>query len=109
MAYLAGFIIVGVLFLVLHYFTQMGNKEKSIVSLVVLSVILFAIAYNSYNSDQREKMLSAIMKFNQNKTLKCNGAEVDNKNFTLSIGTHTFIGKENTPYYGQMISAASCE
>ncbi|WP_324170885.1 hypothetical protein [Sulfurimonas sp.] len=109
MAYIAGLIIAGLFFLALHYFTELTKKQKALITIIISVVVLSAIAFNIYSSSQREKMLTVVMKFNQNKTVKCNGIDVDNKNYTISIGTYTFIGKENTPNYGQMISASSCE
>ena len=109
MAYIAGLVIVGLFFLVLHYFTELTRTQKAFVSAIALAIVLFAISFNAYTDAQRDKMLSVVMKFNQNNTLKCNGIDVNSTNFTLSIGTYTFIGKENTPNYGQMISASRCE
>jgi energy-coupling factor transporter transmembrane protein EcfT len=109
MAYIAGLVIVGFFFLALHYFTELTKSQKSMITTVILVVVLSAIAFNAYNNAQTNKMLNVVMKFNQNKTIKCNGIDVNNSNYTISIGTYTFIGKENTPNYGQMISASSCE
>lgn len=109
MAYIAGLIIVGFFFLALHYFTELSKSQKSMITAVILVVVLSAIAFNTYNNAQTNKMLNVVMKFNQNKTIKCNGIDVNSSNYTISIGTYTFIGKENTPNYGQMISASSCE
>lgn len=109
MAYIAGIIIVGLFFLVLHYFTELSRQQKVIVTAIVLSIVLFAIAFNAYSDSQRDKMLDVVMRFNQHKTVTCNGISVSDENFTLSIGTYTFIGKENTPNFSQMISASACE
>jgi len=109
MAYIAGLVIVGVFFMVLHYFTELTKSQKVIVTAVILTVILSAIGYNKLNSAKRENMLNVVTKFKQNKTVVCDGLNVDNKNYTISIGTFTFIGKENTPNYGRMISASDCE
>lgn len=109
MAYIAGLVIVGLLFLSLHYFTELTKSQKLTISILVLAVILSAVAFNTYSSSQRDKMLNVVVKFKQSKTVKCNGVDVNNSDYTLSVGTYTFIGKENTPHYGQMISASSCE
>lgn len=109
MAYLAGLVIVGLFFLVLHYFTELTKREKLLVTAVVLTIVLSAIAYNTYTKAQTQKMNSVVMKFNQHKTVKCDGVDVNDTYYTLSIGTYTFIGKENTPNYTQMISASTCE
>ncbi|WP_294963261.1 hypothetical protein [Sulfurimonas sp.] len=109
MAYIAGLVIVGLFFLSLHYFTELTKSQKTMITAVILVVVLSAIAFNAYSNAQRDKMLKVVMKFKQSKTVKCNSIDVNNSNYTISIGTYTFIGKENTPNYGQMISASSCE
>ena len=109
MAYIAGLVIVGFFFLSLHYFTELNKHQKAIVTAIVLAIVFGAISFNAYSSSQRDKMLNVVMKFKQNKTVKCNGIDVNNSLYTISIGTYTFIGKQNTPNYGQMISASTCE
>jgi len=109
MAYIAGLIIAGLFFLALHYFTELTKQQKVIASIITLAIILSAIAYNTYNSAQQEKMMSVVLKFKQNKTIKCGDIDVNSSNYTLSIGTFTFIGKKGTPNYAQMISASLCE
>jgi hypothetical protein len=108
-AYIAGLIIAGLFFLSLHYFTELTKSQKTVVTAIVLGFIISAIAYNSYNATQREKMLKVVTAFNQGKTVECAGVDVNANNYTLSVGTFTFIGKENTPIYGQMISASDCQ
>ena len=109
MAYIGGLIIVGLFFLALHYFTELTKNQKIIISASLFGIILSAILYNNYMAQEQEKMLNIVTAFNQGKTVTCNGVDVNADNYTLSIGTYTFIGKENTPIYGQMISASSCE
>ena len=108
MAYLAGLIITGLFFIALKYFLELSKKQEIIIAIVILSVILSAIAFNSYSSSQREAMLDVVTKYRQGKTVTCNGIKVNDTNYSLSIGTYTFIGKENTPNYTQMISTSSC-
>ena len=109
MAYIAGLVVVALFFLALHYFTDLARSQKFTVTGIVLFIVLSAIAFNKYSDTQTQKMLDIVLQYNQNKTVVCEGVEVNKENFTLSIGTYTFIGKENTPYYGQMISASKCE
>ncbi|MDK9693676.1 MAG: hypothetical protein OEL19_05450 [Sulfurimonas sp.] len=109
MAYLIGLVVVGLFFLVLHYFTELTQMQKSVVTGVALFFVLFALAFNTYTDAQRDKMLEVVTKFNQNGTIKCDTLDLNNTNFTLSIGTYTFIGKEKTPFHGQMISVSKCE
>ena len=109
MAYLAGLIISGLFFLALHYFTELNKSQKMVVSTVVLSIILSAIAYNIRSTEQSDKIRDVVIRYNQGKTVQCDGVDVNKTNYTLSIGTYTFIGKKETPYYAQMISASTCE
>lgn len=109
MAYLAGIVIVGLFFLALHYFTELTHKQKTLISIAVLSVIFLAIAFNKYSDAKSQKVLEAVTKFQQNSTIKCNGVDINSTNFSLSVGTYTFIGKKETPFFGQMINASTCE
>lgn len=109
MAYIFGLVVVGLFFLSLHYFTELNKSQKAIVTAIVLAIILSAIGFNKYSSAQRDNMMSVVTKFKQGKTVKCNDLDVNNSEYTLSVGTYTFIGKKETPNYGQMISASTCE
>ena len=109
MAYILGLVVVAFLFLALHYFTELTKSQKLTVTAIVLTIVLAAIAFNAYSTSQREKMLNVVLKFNQDKTVTCNGIDINNTNYTLSVGTYTFIGKKNTPNYAQMVSASQCE
>ncbi|MFA6137111.1 MAG: hypothetical protein WC667_03380 [Sulfurimonas sp.] len=109
MAYIFGAIIAGLFFLALHYFTEFTKLQKITVTAIIMAIVLSAISYNSYSNVQSEKMLEVVRKFEQNKTVKCKREDVNSTNYTLSIGTYTFIGKQNTPYFNQMISASECE
>ena len=109
MAYIYGLIIVALLFAALHYFTELNRSQKFLIVAVLLAIVLGGIAYNKYNQAKTERMLNAIIKYKQGKTITCNGAEVNASIYSLSIGTYTFIGKKNTPHYAEMVSAAECE
>ena len=109
MSYIFGFIIVALFFFALHYFTDFSNYQKATVTAILLAIVLSAISYNSYSNAQSKKMLEVVRIFEQNKTVKCKREDVNSTNYTLSIGTYTFIGKQNTPYFNQMISASKCE
>lgn len=109
MAYIYGLIVVALLFSALHYFTELDRTKKLTIGVVLLVIVLSAVAYNKYNEAKREKMLKAIIKYEQGKTITCNGVDVNDSIYSLSVGTYTFIGKKNTPHYAEMISAATCE
>ena len=109
MAYIAGIVVVGFFFLALHYFTELTKSQKGIITAIILAVVLGAIAFNAYTESQRDQMMSVVTKYKQGKTVKCGINDVNNSDYSLSIGTYTFIGKENTANYGQMISVSNCE
>ena len=109
MTYILGIVVVALLFLSMNYFTELDKKQKVVIGFFSLAIIGSAIAFNSYSTAQRNKMLNAVTKFNQHKTIQCDGVKVDDKNFTLSIGTYTFIGKKDSKNFGLMISALKCD
>ena len=109
MAYIYGLIIVGLFFLSMHYFTELKKSQKTLATSVLLILVFSAIAYNKYSHIQQKKLLEIQTKFEQGKTLLCNGVEVNSSQFSLSIGTFTFIGKPNTPHYAEMVNASLCQ
>jgi uncharacterized protein YacL len=109
MAYILGLIIVIILFVILHYFTELSKKQMLITTAIFLSFVLGAIFYNSIQNNKRDAMLNIVTSFKQDKNITCNKHTINSKEYTLSIGTYTFIGKENTPNYGRMISVSECE
>jgi len=108
-SYLLGLAAIGVFFLVLHNFTELDSKQKGGVTAVLLGLVLSMYLYNLYSDDQREKVTTIVLEYKQNKTLTCKGVEVNQSNFSYSVGTQTFIGLKNTPHYGRLISATECE
>lgn len=109
MTYIYGIIVIGLFFTALNYFTDLTHSQKWWIITIILSVLSIAIMFNEYNDSNSQKTLNTAMKFNQNKTIICNDLEINNQTYTLSTGTYTFIGKENTSNYRQMISVSECE
>ena len=109
MGYLTAVAIVAILFMLMHHFTELTHTQKITITATLLGFILFAWGYNLYKAKEREKMLDIVVKYKQGKTIKCGKYDVNATYFSLSTGTYTFIGKENTPYYAVMISAYACE
>jgi preprotein translocase subunit YajC len=109
MAYILGLVIVIILFMVLHYFTELSKKEMFITISIFLFLVFGAIYYNYIQNNQREAMLNVVISFKQGKNVTCHGDTINSKDYTISIGTYTFIGKKNTPNYGRMISVSECE
>ena len=109
MGYIYGLIVVGLLFVTLHYFTELNHKQKFGISLLLGLLVLFAYLYNSHSQAQQERILKSVRDFENGKTLICAGKEINSTNYTLSVGTYTFIGKKNTPYYSDMVSVSACQ
>ena len=109
MGYIYALVVIGLFFIVLHYFTALTVKQKTGVTLFLALFVLFAYLYNNYSKNEQEKILRVTSDFENGKTLTCNGKKISKENYTLSVGTYTFIGKENTPHFGDMISASSCQ
>ncbi|MDD5156685.1 hypothetical protein [Sulfurimonas sp.] len=109
MGYLIATLAIGLFFLILHNFTELNLKQKLIATLVVFLVILSALFYNNQSNAQSQKTLDVITKFKQGKSIKCQDKEVNNTNYSLSVGTYTFIGKNKTSAEGLMINVSACE
>lgn len=109
MAFIIGFILVGLFFFAMHYFTEFNNEKKIAILIIILSIMAVAVMYNEYTKQENQKMLDATLMFKQGKTLRCDGKDINSTNYTLSIGTYTFIGKKGTPNYAEMIGASTCE
>ncbi|MDD2358354.1 MAG: hypothetical protein PHX13_10635 [Thiovulaceae bacterium] len=109
MAYLYALVVLALVFGILHYFTELTTRQKGAVALTLAFVIFAGYLYNTHSADEQEKILSVVKDFQNGKTLTCMGKDINSSNYTLSIGTYTFIGKENTPSSGDMVSASSCQ
>lgn len=109
MTYIIGLVIVGLVFLALHYLTELDHMQKVYTIIIILSFLSLAIMYNEYTKQENQTMLDAVLKYKQGQTLNCDSKDVNSSNYTLSIGTYTFIGREGTPNYSEMISASTCQ
>jgi hypothetical protein len=109
MSYILGIVVVVIFFAVMHYFTELEHKQKAAATLVVIIIIAAAYYYNHMQNIHRDHVMKIGLKFTQNKTLLCEGVEVNQSNFTTSIGTFTFIGKENSDHAGRMFSYDQCQ
>jgi len=107
--YIIGLLIVILFFLAMRYFTSFDIYQQMSIAVVILSIMAVAIMYNEYTKQESQKVREAVLQFNQGKTIQCDGKEINSTNYTLSVGTYTFIGKQGTPNFEEMIGASSCE
>lgn len=108
MSYLYAILVVGLFFGVLHYFTELGMKQKMLAMLFVALIVAGAVAFARFKTDQREHIQDIEFRFGQHKTLQCGDLRVNDVNFSYSVGTQSFIGLEDTPQAGRIISAVQC-
>jgi hypothetical protein len=107
-AYLFGLIVVVLLLVVLHYFTELNARQKGGAVFVLALLVGGAIAYNNYTEAQSAHERDIELRYNQGETVVCDGIEVNASNFSLSIGTQTFIGKEGSGHYNRMFRVSEC-
>lgn len=108
MAYIFGVILLLVLFVVMHFFTEMRLKQKLYTIGILALFIVGAYLYN-YQSEERRLHLEAVMlKFNSGQNIQCSSLDVNNTEFSYSSGTQTFLGKKESKMYGRIISLDSC-
>lgn len=98
------FILLGIFF-----FQGISRKEKQLISFSLLFITGGALFYNHVSDIESNRVSNIVTKFKQNKNIQCGINEVNQSNYSLSIGTYTFIGKKETPYYGNMISLFHCK
>lgn len=109
MAYLFGLFIVALFFGVMHFFTELNLSQKVQASLLVVVIVSGAIFYNHLQQERAEHLRQILLDFKQGKDLRCQGITVNNKTFTLSIGTQTFIANKESKNVGVMLAASECE
>lgn len=109
MTYWLWFGIVALLFAWMHYFTELGAKQKGIISLVVTLIIGGAVAYNISADHDREKIALIELKFRNGEKITCNGIEVNSSAFDYSVGTQSFIGLKGSGYEERIFNARECE
>ncbi len=109
MSYIIGLVVVLLFFVALHYFTELNYMQKGGITLFFIVIVGAAIAYNNMADAEREHMLTVELKYSQNKTIVCEGVDVNRSTFSFSVGTHTFIGRKDTPHYNRMFSVNQCQ
>ena len=109
MSYIFGLVVVGLFFVALHYFTELKTAQKGGITLFFVLLVGGAIAFNEMQDAERAHLAAVELKYSQNKTIVCDGIDVNKSTFSFSVGTHTFIGRENTPHYNRMFSSGQCQ
>lgn len=108
MSYFYGLVVVFLFFSALHYFTALTMVQKLGVTAGLLLLVGGAVAYDAYAEKQRAHIREVEVRYGLHETLQCNGMEVNDTNYSYSVGTQSFIGREGTANAGRIISAVQC-
>ncbi len=109
MAYIFGIILLVLLFVVLHFFTEISLKQKVGVISILALLILGAYLYNLGNEKRRVHLENVLLDFTHGKSISCQGMDINNSQFSYSSGTQTFLGLKNTEMSGRLISLDTCQ
>jgi len=109
MAYFFGFAILGLIFIVLHFFTDISLKQKFGTVIVLGLFILGAYLFNLSTEERRLHLEEVLIEFTQGQHISCNSFDVSSQLFSYSSGTQTFIGLKDTNMSGRLISLDSCK
>ena len=109
MAYILGLVVVALFFGVMHFFTELNVKQKITATLLVLAFVMGALFYNNLQKTNAEHVRDVMLRYNQDKNIRCGDLDVTKINFSLSVGTQTFIGRQESTHAGKMVAASECE
>jgi len=109
MAYLLGIVVLLVLFTVLHFFTELNTKQKTITVVIFASLIIGAYFYNQSTQDRRLHLESVLLEYTHGEHISCDGIDVSKEEFSYSSGTQTFIGMKDTKMFGRLLSLDKCQ
>ncbi|MDF1880351.1 hypothetical protein JHD50_03360 [Sulfurimonas sp. MAG313] len=109
MPYLFGIALLILLFIVLHFFTEISLKQKLGTVSVLAALVLGAYLFNLNSKNRRLHLEDVLLKFTHGNTILCNDLEVNNSYYSYSSGTQTFIGLKETKSFGRLISLDTCQ
>lgn len=109
MAYIFGILIVALFFGVMHFFTELNVKQKLVATLLLLAFVMGALFYNNLQNDNAAHLRDVMLRYNQDQILQCSNLAVSKADFSLSVGTQTFIGRPESKHAGKMVTASECE
>ena len=109
MAYLLWFGIVALVFALMHYFTELSARQKGIISLIVTLFVAGAVVYNIRSDAERAHVTQIELKYRHGETIRCQGVDVNDSEFSYSDGTQSFVGNKGTRHYQQIFNVRECE
>jgi len=109
MGYLLWFGIVALVFVVMHYFTELSGRQKGIISLILTLLVTGAVVYNVRSDADREHVMQIELKYRHGEKVTCQGIEVNATEFSYSDGTQSFVGNKGTAHYQQIYNVRECQ
>jgi len=109
MAYLFGLALLVLLFIVLHFFTEISLKQKIGAVSILALLVLGGYWFNQSSENRRLHLEEVLLEFTHGKNISCNGIDVNNSEFSYSSGTQTFLGLKESKMYGRIISLDQCQ
>lgn len=109
MPYIVGLILLTILFIVLHFFTEISIKQKISVVGVLAIFIISAYLFNKNEEVRRLHLESVLLEFTHGKDISCSETSVNNTEFSYSSGTQSFLGKKDSKSFGRIISLDKCK
>lgn len=109
MAYLFGIVLLIILFVLLHFFTEISLGQKLVTTAVLALFILGAYLFNQESEKRRLHLEEVLLEFRHGKSIVCDGIDVNNSEFSYSSGTQTFLAKKESEMYGRIISLDLCK
>lgn len=100
MPYIYILIAISVLFVLMHRFTELGMKQKALVTAVLAVVILAFYIYEQANARSSKQLHKLRFAFEQGKTLICDGKLVDNTRYNYV--SRSLVGKKGTEAFGSL-------
>lgn len=108
MGYLLWFGIVALAFVLMHFFTELDARRKSVITLALTLIVAGAVAYNIRSDALRAHVTDIELRYRHGQSLHCGDTEVNATNFSYSDGTQSFVGNKGTPFEQQIFSSREC-
>lgn len=91
------------------YFRDKLNKQNKLLLgiLLIIAIVLICI-YNYFIDNESKNYNNIITTFERGDDIQCGDITINNKSFTFTNGTLSFMGKEGTKYYYESISIDNC-
>lgn len=85
------------------------NKLNMIIVGILFVIIIIVVGFYTFSQNQTgKKDADLIASFLRNENLQCGDIVVNKNNFNFISGTLSFVGKENTDFFRNVIPIEKC-